>query len=200
MAYHNCLILMHRPFILTCGCTKSHESTETSFSNSASSACKIHALEIMKLSRIYQSHYSLRYSAFVIIHYLLNACTVLVVNCRSYDPCTTDHPDDPQVGLQTCINALQEISLTWQEATKALKFVHELMNNCDFRCRSCSQKARHNETELAGISLPVSLSPTTGVNDSQQLPFFATDLSMLFPSFCDDFPQFDLNFSETYDI
>ncbi|KAL2826181.1 hypothetical protein BJY01DRAFT_150357 [Aspergillus pseudoustus] len=198
MAYHNCMILIHRPFILACPCAHPSAVTEPSFSATASSKCKTHAVELMELSRIYQTHYSLRYSAFVLIHYLLNASTVLAVNCRIYEPYATDEYATLSQALQTCMAALQEISHTWAQASKALQIIHHLMNNCDLRCRRCKNAAQQDKPNLPHIPSPVAADETVASGSSSPLTaWFNTDFNLVLPPFCDDFLLYGMPLDES---
>ncbi|KAL4910553.1 hypothetical protein BDW74DRAFT_141383 [Aspergillus multicolor] len=213
MAYHNCQILIHRPFILTCQCAHSN-SDSGSFSATASQICKSHALEIMHLVRIYHAHYSLRYSAFVLIHYLLNACTVLVVNARIYEPYTSaehDHRHEHATlseALQSCVAALREISHAWAQASKALQIVHHLMHNCDCRCRRCKRLAQHDGAGAGLDQTPGPAAPaapadphqaggqSTSTWSSPPTAWVNTDFNLVLPPFCEDISQFASMFDE----
>ncbi|KAL4884596.1 hypothetical protein BJY04DRAFT_215057 [Aspergillus karnatakaensis] len=188
MAYHNCQILIHRPFILTCPCGSVNNRVEDPFLATISPICKEHALQIVELARVYQSHYSLQYSAFVLIHYLLNACKILAISCQPQIADKNDEPNTLSEALQTSIAALQEIAHTWSQAEKALHIVHHLTNNCDFRRRGCKSGEQPTGPNSKPISPFPSLDAVSGFGSSARFAdWFNPDFDFGLLSFSDDF-------------
>lgn len=124
---------MHRPFLCWHGPSKASIEKTTLKDSSvpggnlfgvSAAICTSSAFEITNLIRSYQQHYTLGVINFSVVHYLVNASTIHIVNSESDD---TELATSASKAYKICIDALLEISNVWEVAQKAIVLLEQLI-------------------------------------------------------------------------
>jgi|SRR5690242_66131 len=133
MAYHSHQILVHRPFLFLLHLSDNRNDIPPRSQDIAVSApiiCRDSAFEIMNLCKTYKMHYTLQCIVFIVAHFLLNACTIHIID---RDDAKLDISQEANVALGDCLAILKEMATVWGIAGNAIALVNELKSTQDNR-------------------------------------------------------------------
>ncbi|KAK4986997.1 hypothetical protein LTR50_004949 [Elasticomyces elasticus] len=131
MFYHTALILLFRPFVRARQRQTSASRNSTPYDISPLEICTKSALAITRCLKQYQKAYTLRRYANWIVHAVLTASTIFVINATgTVSPCNsspdaTCSPEEAARKLEETMRALAEMSAAWTNAGRCMLQLHQ---------------------------------------------------------------------------
>ena len=122
---------MQRPFLFLISSSDPLTLTTTEQQDLAVSApltCRKCAFQILSLCRTYKKHYSLQCVVFIVAHFLLNACTIHLVDRANTDLSISINANS---ALEECLDVLEEMATVWEVAQNAIALVKALKKKHD---------------------------------------------------------------------
>lgn len=119
LLYRTSFILLFRPFLSA----KNRKLFQWLLPNTPYGICRESAMSIATLISLYRDRFTLRCIVNLSVHVLFTASTVLLLDASSSD---TDVRKKALLSLNTCTNALDEISIAWPNAERSANVIRLL--------------------------------------------------------------------------
>lgn len=126
MSFQSHQILVHRPFLFLLNSPEPIALATSQQQNIAVSApliCRKCAFEILNLCRTYRQHYSLQCIVFNVAHFLINACTIHLIDRSNTETAISAKAES---ALEECLDVLGEMAIVWEVAQNAITLIKAL--------------------------------------------------------------------------
>lgn len=178
LMYHTSYILLFRPFLSA----KKRNLFQWLLPRTPYEICRESAMSIATLISLYRDRFSLRCIVNLSVHVLFTASTVLLLDASSSNE---DIRKKALLSLNTCTNALDEISIAWPNAGRSAKVIRLLAEKWGIPIITAEGLDRQLSFNVQGDTLipqPVEVSDPFSFSDYSLVNDFANGSSSQYPT------------------